>query len=113
MKDFPEPDLVIGSKRPVAMAPDLTIVVPTLNERDNLEPLLTLIEAALGDLSWEVIFVDDDSTDGTADHARGLARRSGAMLATNWTPRSFSGLYRGRACLSLTLCCDHGRSSAA
>jgi dolichol-phosphate mannosyltransferase len=57
------------------MAADLTIVVPTLNERDNLEPLLALLRAALDDTSWEVIFVDDDSCDGTADHARSLARR--------------------------------------
>jgi dolichol-phosphate mannosyltransferase len=50
-------------------------VVPTLNERNNLEPLLTLVGVALEDMSWEVIFVDDDSSDGSADHARELARR--------------------------------------
>ena len=40
---------------PVNMACDLTIVVPILNERDNLEPLLGLVAAALEDISWEVI----------------------------------------------------------
>jgi dolichol-phosphate mannosyltransferase len=74
MEDFPKPDVAAGRTGLVAMAPDLTIVVPTLNERDNLEPLLALL-MALGDMSWEVIFVDDDSSDGTADYARGLARR--------------------------------------
>jgi dolichol-phosphate mannosyltransferase len=59
-----------------ATGTDLTIVVPTLNERDNLEPLLASVTATLGDVSWEVIFVDDDSSDGTADHARALARRN-------------------------------------
>jgi dolichol-phosphate mannosyltransferase len=57
------------------MVSDLTIVVPILNERDNLEPLLGLVAAALEGISWEVIFVDDDSPDGGADHARVLARR--------------------------------------
>jgi dolichol-phosphate mannosyltransferase len=57
------------------MISDLTIVVPILNERDNLEPLLALVAAALEGISWEVIFVDDDSRDGSADHARVLARR--------------------------------------
>lgn len=61
------------------MAADLTIVVPTLNERDNLEPLLALVATALEGMSWEVIFVDDDSSDGTADHARRLARRDGRV----------------------------------
>jgi dolichol-phosphate mannosyltransferase len=57
------------------MISDLTVVVPILNERDNLEPLLALVAAALEGISWEVIFVDDDSRDGSADHARVLARR--------------------------------------
>jgi dolichol-phosphate mannosyltransferase len=54
---------------------DLTIVVPTLNERENLEPLLAHVTAALGEVAWEIIFVDDDSADGTADRARTLAQR--------------------------------------
>jgi dolichol-phosphate mannosyltransferase len=75
MNDFLKPDVPVGRTGLVTTAPDLTIVVPTLNERDNLEPLLALIELALKGTSWEVIFVDDDSSDGTADHARSLARR--------------------------------------
>ena len=51
-------------------------MVPTLNERDNLEPLLGSVKAALRDVSWEVIFVDDDSNDGTADRARALAQQN-------------------------------------
>jgi dolichol-phosphate mannosyltransferase len=53
--------------------PELAIVVPTLNERDNIDPLLSVIEAALAGIAWEVIFVDDDSRDGTPEHIRALA----------------------------------------
>ena len=53
---------------------DLAIILPTLNERGNLGPLVDRIEAALGArVGWEVIIVDDDSRDGTADEARALA----------------------------------------
>ena len=62
-------------KSVIATAAELTVVVPTLNERDNLDPLLLGIASALKNISWEVIFVDDDSTDGTGDYARRLARR--------------------------------------
>jgi dolichol-phosphate mannosyltransferase len=56
-------------------AAELTIVVPTLNERENILPLLEKIGAALPGVAWEVIFVDDDSRDGTADTVRAVGRR--------------------------------------
>lgn len=51
----------------------LTIVVPTYNEKLNVRPLVSLLDKALVDINWEVVFVDDDSPDGTADEVRELA----------------------------------------
>ncbi|SFP37885.1 glycosyltransferase [Qipengyuania nanhaisediminis] len=52
----------------------LAIILPTLNERDNLAPLVERIDRALGETGWEVLVVDDNSSDGTAEEARRLAR---------------------------------------
>ncbi len=56
------------------MTTELSIVVPTLNEVSNIEPLLERLAAALAGCRWEVVFVDDDSSDGTADLLRRLSR---------------------------------------
>ncbi|MDN3644994.1 glycosyltransferase family 2 protein [Pontixanthobacter aestiaquae] len=56
------------------MTLQLAIILPTLNERDNLAPLVARIESTLGANSWEAIIVDDNSDDGTADEARTLAQ---------------------------------------
>ncbi len=61
----------VTPKNPI---PELTIVVPTFNERDNIRPLVDLLERALPKITWEVVFVDDDSPDGTAREVRALAR---------------------------------------
>lgn len=52
----------------------LSIVVPTFNEVDNVMELVQRLDRALAAISWEVIFVDDDSPDGTAAAVRQLAR---------------------------------------
>jgi dolichol-phosphate mannosyltransferase len=52
----------------------LALVVPTLNERDNIAPLLAQLETALAGIAWEIVFVDDDSRDGTTAHIRNLAQ---------------------------------------
>lgn len=51
----------------------LSIVLPTYNERDNIRPIVEALGAALGSLSYEIIFVDDDSPDGTASEVIALA----------------------------------------
>ena len=51
---------------------ELALVIPTYNERENVKPLLDLLEQALKGISYEVIFVDDDSPDGTAAVARSI-----------------------------------------
>jgi dolichol-phosphate mannosyltransferase len=54
---------------------ELAVVVPTFNERPNVEELVRRLDASLQGVAWEVVFVDDDSPDGTADAVRALARR--------------------------------------
>ncbi len=61
---------------PQAVAtPQLSVVVPTFNERDNITTLYRRLEAALSGIAWEVIFVDDNSPDGTWEVVRDLAAR--------------------------------------
>jgi dolichol-phosphate mannosyltransferase len=56
------------------MAPfELALVIPTLNERENVLPLLSALETALAGIEWEAVFVDDDSRDGTAEQIRSIA----------------------------------------
>jgi dolichol-phosphate mannosyltransferase len=50
----------------------LSIVVPTFNERANVEALLNALSLVLADVSWEMILVDDDSPDGTWSAAKSL-----------------------------------------
>ncbi|MEM6909607.1 MAG: glycosyltransferase family 2 protein [Pseudomonadota bacterium] len=61
-----------GSNRKLPVTLELAIILPTLNERGNLAPLVERIESVLGQDGWEVLIVDDDSKDGTADEARAL-----------------------------------------
>ena len=55
--------------------PQLSIVVPTFNEAGNVAELRDRIDAALPGVDWEMIYVDDDSPDGTSATVRELAQR--------------------------------------
>ena len=57
-----------------AVTPQLSVIVPTFNERDNVTTLYRRLEATFAGIAWEVVFVDDNSPDGTWDVVRGLAR---------------------------------------
>lgn len=53
---------------------ELSIVIPTFNEVRNIAPLVDAIGKALGDTRWEVVYVDDNSPDGTAAEVRRIAQ---------------------------------------
>jgi dolichol-phosphate mannosyltransferase len=60
-------------------APEFSIILPTFRERQNLVPLLAKIATAIPDVAWEVIIVDDDSPDGTAEAAKELGAYDGRI----------------------------------
>jgi dolichol-phosphate mannosyltransferase len=51
--------------------PELTLIIPTYNERESVQPLLAAIDAALLGIAWEAVFVDD-SRDGTEEVLAGI-----------------------------------------
>ncbi len=53
-------------------APELSIIVPTFNERANVPILVERLSRLLAACDWEVVFVDDNSPDGTAAAARAI-----------------------------------------
>jgi dolichol-phosphate mannosyltransferase len=71
-----------GSHRErVSAGPRLTIVVPTYCEAENVEPLIEALDTALAGIRWEVIFVDDDSPDGTSNLVRQRGERDSRVRA--------------------------------
>ncbi|MFA7307712.1 MAG: glycosyltransferase family 2 protein [Hyphomicrobium sp.] len=71
--DFPLPHA------PAVTRPRVSIVVPTYCEAENVAPTIAAIERALGTIAWEIIFVDDDSPDGTVAAVRTLGEHDGRV----------------------------------
>jgi len=65
----------------VARGEAVSVILPVLNERDNLEPLHARLTAALKPLGrdYEIVFVDDGSTDGTWDVMKRLVASDRAV----------------------------------
>ena len=71
------PDIPLTRAYPArggAAFPLLSIVVPTFNERDNVRELVARLDRCLAGVAWEIVFVDDDSRDGTLDLLREVSR---------------------------------------
>jgi dolichol-phosphate mannosyltransferase len=58
-----------------AGTPVLSVIVPCFNERPNVVPMVAKLDAALDGIAWEVIYVDDNSPDGTTQEVRRIARQ--------------------------------------
>lgn len=72
--DTPSEELEASAVTLQSTAAELSIVVPTFNEQGNIHELYRRLEKCLGQIAWEVIFVDDDSLDRTVVAARELAQ---------------------------------------
>ena len=56
--------------------PNLSIVIPTYNERENISKMLGKLKNSLRNFKYEVIFVDDNSPDGTSDEVKLFMEKS-------------------------------------
>lgn len=72
-----------GHTDPTTSEPVISVVVPIYNERGTLEVLLTELRTVLDTLGpqWEIVLVDDGSTDGTFAEARRLKAQEGRLVA--------------------------------
>jgi dolichol-phosphate mannosyltransferase len=72
------PDMPLQAEPPEASLPAgtpvLSVIVPCFNERPNVAPMIAKLAAALAGIAWEVIYVDDNSPDGTGQEVRRIAR---------------------------------------
>ena len=74
-----------------------SVVVPTLDEADNIDPLLTRLFALdLAPGSFEVIFVDDGSHDGTPGRVRAWEGRAPVRLVERREKPDLTGSISGR-----------------
>ena len=73
--DLPFRAHLAAGAQPASATIDLSIVVPTFNESKNIRELIARLERALPDIRWELVFVDDNSADGTHRLVREIARR--------------------------------------
>jgi glycosyltransferase involved in cell wall biosynthesis len=93
---------------------DLTLVIPVFNERDNLEPLMREIGASLAGAPWryEVLMVDDGSSDGTEEVLRRLAAAHAELRVVRFarnagqTAAMDAGFRRARGGVVVTLDAD-------
>lgn len=92
--------------------PHVSIVLPTFNERDNIAPLIDGLIAHMGPIPTEIIVVDDDSPDGTADIvASQAARHDGVRLLSRVGERGLTsaieaGIRQSRGNIVVWMDCD-------
>jgi dolichol-phosphate mannosyltransferase len=55
------------------MSDAISILIPTYNEKDNIVPLVKRLHSVLSRFHYEILFIDDNSSDGTIETASALS----------------------------------------
>ena len=107
--------VALPSRSAVFPGPELTVIVPTLNEEGNITPLVEKLGAVLHGIDWEVVFVDDDSCDATRLVIQGLARLDARVRLLHRIGRRglSSACIEGVQASTAPLCGHHGCGPAA
>jgi dolichol-phosphate mannosyltransferase len=69
------------------LSPELSVIIPTYNERENISPLVAALTTALDEIRWEAIFVDDNSPDGTGQCIHDIAVQDSRIRLVKRTGR--------------------------
>jgi dolichol-phosphate mannosyltransferase len=93
----PEEAAPPGAPAAVCPAAPFSVVIPLNNEQDNVEPLVTELRAALAGASYEILLVDDGSTDETGLRVRRLAKDDTSLRLLSHSSRrgQSTALYNG------------------
>jgi dolichol-phosphate mannosyltransferase len=78
------------SEQTTTMSKSISIVIPTYNERENITELVERIHRALSPRDYEVVFVDDNSGDGTALLIESLAGKYPVRVIVRQTERGLA-----------------------
>ena len=64
----------------------VSVVIPAYNEEGNISLLMEKLEQILDDFSYEILFVDDGSSDGTLERIKALGRSKPHLHLTSPFP---------------------------
>jgi glycosyltransferase involved in cell wall biosynthesis len=103
-----------GTETMTESPPEISIVVPCYNERENLRPLLAEVHAALDPLGkpWEMVITDDASKDGSWDEMRAISREDPRLRVqrnrknSGETAASWAGMVSARGRVVVTMDAD-------
>lgn len=93
------------------MSPDLSVIAPLYNEEESVGPLYRAIVGALEPMgmSYEILFVDDGSRDGTFGKAKELAEKDTCLRVIRFrrnygqTPAMAAGIDHARGKILITM----------
>ena len=92
--------------------PTLSIVIPTYNEKDNISRILERLKKVLKSITYEVIFIDDNSPDGTAEVIKDRIKNSSKIHLIHRIGRKglagavIEGVFAANADLVAVMDCD-------